>query len=110
MARAGSRIASTVQLQPAWEPNQPHRADVVKLLVGRDYQHGGLSAHPMEAIERAAHESGFRLLTLDAKRSTAAERLYRRLGWPEAGQIPRFALDPNGRTFHDAVIFYKELA
>lgn len=110
VARDGSRIAGTVQLQPAWAPNQPHRAEVVKLLVDRDYRRGGLGARLMEAIERAARESGFRLLTLDVKRGTAAEGLYRGLGWREAGQIPRFALDPDGRTFHDAVIFYKELA
>jgi hypothetical protein len=64
----------------------------------------------MEAIERAARESGFRLPTLDVKRGAAAQRWYRRLRWHEAGQIPRFARDPDGRAFHDAVIFCKELA
>ncbi len=70
----------------------------------------GLGGRLMQAIESAAREAGFRLLTLDAKRGEAAERLYRRTGWVHAGTIPRYALDPDGRTPHDAVIFYKELS
>ena len=62
----------------------------------------------MHEIEDAARSHGFRLLTLDAKRGGAADRLYRRLGWTHAGTIPRFALDTDG-TPHDAVIFYKAL-
>jgi hypothetical protein len=63
----------------------------------------------MHTIEEAARGAGFRLLTLDAKRGGAAERLYRRIGWSYAGTIPRYALDTDGRTPHDTVIFYKEL-
>lgn len=63
----------------------------------------------MRAAEDAAREAGFRLLTLDAKSGAAAESLYRREGWTCVGSIPRYALDPDGRTPHDAVIFYKEL-
>jgi GNAT superfamily N-acetyltransferase len=106
---AGGAIAGSVQLHPAWAPNQPHRAEIVKLLVHRRHRRHGLGAKLMEAIEDAARGAGFRLLTLDAKRGEAAERLYRRLGWAHAGTIPRYALDPDGRTPHDAVIFYKEL-
>jgi hypothetical protein len=62
----------------------------------------------MQALEDAARREGFRLLTLDAKRGEAAERLYRRIGWTHAGTIPRYALDPDG-TPHDAVFFYREL-
>lgn len=62
----------------------------------------------MEAVEDAARRAGFGLLTLDAKRGAAAEQLYRRGGWIEAGTIPGFALDSDG-TPHDAVIFYKAL-
>jgi hypothetical protein len=42
--------------------------------------------------------------TLDAKRGAAAQRLYLRLGWTEAGTISAYALDPDGSTAHDAVI------
>lgn len=106
----GDEIVGTVQLHPAWAPNQPHRAEVAKLLVHRRSRRAGLGTLLMQAIEDAARGAGYRLLTLDAKRGGAAELLYRRLGWTHAGTIPRFALDTDGRTPHDAVIFYKELS
>ena len=108
VARDDEGIVGTVQLHPVWAPNQPHRAEIVKLLVHRRGRGAGLGARLMQAIEDAGRRAGFRLLTLDAKRGTAAERLYRRLGWTHAGTIPRYALDPDG-TPHDAVLFYKEL-
>jgi GNAT superfamily N-acetyltransferase len=109
VARDDAGIAGTVQLHPAWAPNQPHRAEVAKLLVHRRSRRAGLGRRLMRAVEEAARDAGFRLLTLDAKRGAAAEGLYRQLGWCHAGTIPRFALDPDGTTPHDAVIFYKEL-
>jgi GNAT superfamily N-acetyltransferase len=109
VAREAGRIVGTVQLHPAWAPNQPHRAEIAKLLVHRRNRGAGLGAQLMQAIETEAQRSGFRLLTLDAKRGGTAEHLYRRLGWTYAGTIPRFAFDPDGVTPHDAVIFYKEL-
>lgn len=109
VARDADGIVGTVQLQPAWAPNQPHRADVVKLLVHRRGRRAGLGRRLMESIEQAAREAGFGLLTLDAKAGGAAEALYRRLGWTVAGTIPRFALDTDGSTPHDTVIFYKQL-
>jgi GNAT superfamily N-acetyltransferase len=108
VARDGEGIVGTVQLHPAWAPNQPHRADIAKLLVHRRSRRTGLGTRLMQTIEDAARGAGFRLLTLDAKRGQAAEHLYRRMGWTPAGTIPRYALDPDG-TPHDAVIFYKEL-
>jgi GNAT superfamily N-acetyltransferase len=109
VARDGRGIVGTVQLHPAWAPNQPHRAEIAKLLVHRRGRRMGLGRRLMEAIEGEARRAGFRLLTLDAKRGAVAEKLYRQLGWMEGGMIPRFALDPDGMTLHDAVIFYKEI-
>jgi GNAT superfamily N-acetyltransferase len=109
VARDAQGVAGTVQLHPAWAPNQPHRGEIVKLLVHRRCRRTGLGTRLMETIEEAARAAGFGLLTLDAKRGEAAERLYRRLGWTAAGTIPRYAFDPDGAP-HDAVIFYKELA
>jgi GNAT superfamily N-acetyltransferase len=109
VARGAEGIAGTVQLHPAWAPNQPHRAEVAKLIVHRGSRRSGLGSRLMHAIEEEARRAGFRLLTLDAKRGAAAEHLYRRLGWIAAGTIPRYALDPDGRTPHDAVVFYKEM-
>ena len=108
VARDAEGIVGTVQLHPAWAPNQPHRAEIVKLLVDRRSRRAGLGTQLMQTIEDAARRAGFSLLTLDAKRGEAAERLYRRIGWTPAGTIPRYALDPDG-TPHDAVFFYKEL-
>jgi GNAT superfamily N-acetyltransferase len=103
-------IVGTVQMHPVWEPNQPHRADILKLLVHRRARRQGLGARLMQRIEDEARRAGFRLLTLDTKRGDPAERLYLRLGWTVAGTIPGFAVDPDGVTPHDAVFFYKELA
>ena len=108
VARDVEGIVGTVQLHPAWAPNQPHRAEIAKLLVHRRSRRTGLGTQLMQTIEDAARRAGFSLLTLDAKRGAAAEHLYRHIGWTPAGTIPRYALDPDG-TPHDEVIFYKEL-
>jgi len=108
VARDSEGIVGTVQLHPSWAPNQPHRADIAKLIVHRRSRRSGLGTRLMQAIEDAARRSGFGLLTLDAKRGGAAEQLYRHLGWTAAGTIPGYALDSDG-TPHDTVIFYKEL-
>lgn len=109
VARDDDGIVGSVQLHPAWAPNQPHRAEITKLLVHRRRRRAGLGRRLMLAVEEAAREAGFGLLTLDAKRGAAAERLYRGMGWVHAGTIPLFAMDPDGRTPHDAVILYKNL-
>lgn len=109
VAREFEEIVGTVQLHPAWAPNQPHRAEIVKLLVHRRCRRSGLGTLLMRSIEDEARRAGFGLLTLDAKRGEAAEHLYRRIGWTPVGTIPRYALDPDGKTPHDAVLFYKEL-
>ena len=108
VARDADGIVGTVQLHPSWAPNQPHRAEIVKLLVHRRSRRTGLGVQLMRSIEDAARSAGLTLLTLDAKRGTVAERLSRNLGWTPVGTIPRYALDPDG-TPHDAVFFYKEL-
>lgn len=108
VARDAGEIVGTVQLHPAWEPNQPHRAEITKLLVHRQARRAGLGTLLMRAIEDAARRAGFGLLTLDAQRGEVADHLYRKSGWIPAGTIPGYALDPDG-TPHDAVIFYKEL-
>jgi ribosomal protein S18 acetylase RimI-like enzyme len=110
VARDVSGIVGTVQMQPAWAPNQPHRADIAKLIVHRRGQRAGIGGRLMRSIEDAARQAGFTLLTLDAKQGGAAVHLYRRMGWTEVGVIPRYALDPDGKTSHATVIFYKDLS
>jgi GNAT superfamily N-acetyltransferase len=108
VARDAGDIVGTVQLHPAWAPNQPHRADIAKLIVHRRCRGAGLGARLMGAVEDAARGAGFTLLTLDTKRGDPAEHLYHRLGWIRAGMIPGYALDSDG-TPHDTVIFYRNL-
>ena len=108
VARDAEGVVGTVQLHPSWAPNQPHRADVMKLMVHRRGRRQGLGRQLMLGLECEARGAGFRLLTLDSKRGDAGEALYRALGWSVVGTIPRYALDPDG-TPHDTVVFYKEL-
>jgi GNAT superfamily N-acetyltransferase len=97
----------TVQMIPAGTENQPHRADVAKMLVMRAHRHYGLGRALMRAAESAAVTAGKTLLTLDTA-SDDAERLYASLGWQRVGVIPNYALNPDGSACA-TVIFYKEL-
>ncbi len=100
-------LFGTVQLGLDVPPNQPHRADVKKLLVHRRARGMGLGAALMVALETEARRRKLGLLTLDTA-SPEADRLYRRLGYTETGVIPKYALLPDGR-FCDTTIFWKAL-
>ena len=108
VARDDQGIVGTVQLQPAWAPNQPHRADVAKLIVHRRGRRRGIARALMEELERRAREEQFTVLLLDTCRGTAAEHLYTALGWTRVGVVPNFALNPDGSSC-DTVFFYKQL-
>jgi len=96
--------------QAIWAPqeNQPHRADISKMLVRRSARRHGVGALVLAAAERAAVESGRTLLVLDTA-SAEAERLYERGGWQRVGTVQKYALLPDG-PFCSTVIFYKDLA
>jgi len=96
--------------QAVWAPqeNQPHRADLSKMLVRRNARRHGVGALVLAAAEAAAREAGRTLLVLDTA-SAEAERLYERGGWRRVGTVPRFALLPDG-PYCSTVIFYKDLA
>jgi GNAT superfamily N-acetyltransferase len=102
-------LFGVVQLVPCWPPNQPHRADVSKLLVHRRGRGRGAAKALMLALEAEARAMGKRLLVLDTIAGGAAERLYAGLGWTRGGEIPDFALMPDG-TPAGTIIFYKQLA
>lgn len=104
----GERIVGTVQVVAAVQPNQPHRADIAKLLVHRDARRQGVAERLMGAAEAEARAAGKTLLVLDTVTGDAAERLYTRLGWSRVGVIPNYALYPDGRPCATTV-FYKEL-
>ena len=100
-------IVGTVQLVLDLPENQPHRAEVSKMLVHRRARKRGLGAALMRAAETHAGEVGRSLLVLDTA-SPEAERLYLRLGWQHCGTIPRFALMPTGEPCATRY-FYREL-
>ena len=101
-------IVGTVHLLLALPENQPHRADLVKMLVHPRARRRGLGAALMEAGEEMARDCGRTLLVLDTVTGSDAERLYARLGWVRVGEIPEFALLSRGGLC-GTVIFYKKL-
>lgn len=107
VAEDAAGIVGTVQLVLGQPENQPHRADVSKMLVHRRARRHGLGALLMQAAEELAREHGKSLLVLDTA-SSDAERLYARLGWQRCGVIPGYALLPSGGLC-DTTYFYREL-
>lgn len=100
-------ICGTAQLILALPENQPHRADLAKMLVHRRARRRGIGAAVLHAAEDAARELGKTLLVLDTA-SQDAERLYERAGWIKVGVIPDYALMPDG-AFCDTVVYYRRL-
>lgn len=104
----GDQIVGTVQVVFAWPPNQPHRADIAKLLVHRAARRRGIARQLMERAEEEAAAEGKTLLVLDTVTGDDAERLYERLGWTRVGVIPKYALYPDGRPC-STTVFFKDL-
>jgi GNAT superfamily N-acetyltransferase len=100
-------IVGTVQIILHQPENQPHRGDLAKMLVHRRARRHGVGAALLAAAERSARDAGKTLLVLDTA-SDDAERLYARGGWQPCGQIPEYALFPDGRPCATR-FFYKFL-
>jgi GNAT superfamily N-acetyltransferase len=101
-------LVGTAQLVVGVPPNQPHRADVARVLVHRSARRRGIAQRLMEQLEQEAREEGKTLLVLDAVTGGDAARLYERLGWNTVGVIPGYALYPDGRLC-DTTVFWKSL-
>ena len=101
-------IVGTVQLVLAQPENQPHRADLSKMLVHRRARRRGLGAALLEAAERTGRDCGKTLLVLDTNTGSDAERLYTRMGWTRVGEIPEFSIQPRG-GLRATTVFYKTL-
>src|SRR5262249_13158731 len=101
-------LCGTVQLILDLPENQPHRADLAKMLVLRRVRHQGLGAALMRAAEAMALDCGRTLLVLDAVTGGDAERLYANLGWQRVGVIPGYALMPGGEPC-STTYFYRDL-
>ncbi len=108
IAEDDTGIVGTVHLVLALPENQPHRADLTKMLVHPRARRRGLGAALMEAAEAMARDCGRSLLVLDTVTGSDAERLYDRLGWVRVGEIPEFAFLSHGGLW-GTVVFYKKL-
>ncbi|MEJ6783882.1 GNAT family N-acetyltransferase [Aminobacter sp. Piv2-1] len=110
VAKKGGRIAGSVQLNGDMPPNQPHRAEVNKLLVHPDFRRSGIGRRLMAELEQRAAAAGRSLITLDTRSGDKAEPLYAGLGYRTVGIIPGFARDPmGGERLDPTTIMYKTL-
>jgi GNAT superfamily N-acetyltransferase len=100
-------VCGTVQLLLEQPENQPHRADLLKMLVHRRARRQGLGAALLTAAESMARDCGKTLLVLDTA-SDEAERLYERVGWVRVGVVPDYALLPNGDPC-STTFYYRDL-
>ena len=101
-------ICGTVQLMFDLPENQPHRADLAKMLVHRRVRRQGLGEALLKAAEATARDCGKTLLVLDAVTDGDAARMYARLGWQRVGDIPDYALFPGG-GFCSTTVYYRRL-
>ena len=106
VAEDAGGLCGTVQLVLDQPENQPHRADLSKMLVHRRARRQGLGAALMRAAEATARECGKTLLVLDAVTDGDAARLYERLGWERVGVIPGYALLPQGGLCATTVYYH----
>jgi GNAT superfamily N-acetyltransferase len=106
--QSSGEIVGTVQVVLTQPENQPHRADIAKMLVHRKARKQGVGAALMRAAEDAARRAGKTVLVLDTVTGGDAERLYERVGWTRSGVIPNYALWPQG-GFCDTTVFYKQI-
>jgi GNAT superfamily N-acetyltransferase len=102
------QIVGTVHMITSLPENQPHRADVAKLLVHRQARGSGVAQRLMIALEDAARVDGKSVLVLDTVTGGDAERLYERLGWQRVGVVPQYALMPTGEPCA-TTFFYKHV-
>jgi GNAT superfamily N-acetyltransferase len=105
---ADGHLVGTAQLVLAQPDNQPHRADVAKMLVHRRARRRGLAQRLLAALEQKAVAEGKTVLVLDTVTGGDAERLYERGGWQRVGVIPNYALLPDGRPCA-TTYFHKQL-
>ncbi|MFO0841378.1 MAG: GNAT family N-acetyltransferase [Gemmataceae bacterium] len=108
VAEDAQGLCGTVQLIFDLPENQPHRADLAKMLVHHRARRQGLGSALMRAAEATARECGKTLLVLDAVTGGEAARLYERLGWVRVGDIPGYALMPGGEPC-STTYYYRDL-
>ena len=108
VAEDAQGIVGTVQVIVGQPENQPHRADVAKMLVHRRGRRQGVAQRLLDAVDAAARTAGKSVLVLDTVTGGDAERLYERAGWQRVGSVPRYALMPDG-AWCATTFFHKQL-
>ncbi|WP_241525827.1 GNAT family N-acetyltransferase [Pseudophaeobacter leonis] len=104
-----AQLQGTVQLGLALPPNQPHRADVGKLLVDPTDRRAGLGRALMQHLEAKARHLGKTLLLLDTRSGDPSQLLYESLGYHTAGSVPGFCRHPSTQQFEPTTFLYKAL-
>ena len=108
VAEDAGEIVGTVQLSLCPKANGKHRAEVQKLMVKPNHRGKGIASKLMAEVENFAIKQGRTLLVLDTEAGSSAERVYQRLGWIRAGEIPNYAATPHG-ILHPTAYYYKIL-
>ncbi len=106
-AFVGDYLVGTVTLLLDCPPNQPHRAEIAKLMTRPSHRRRGVATALMEAAERVAVERVRTLLVLDTAADGGAAAFYERLGFTLAGLIPGYAFKPHG-GLTDTMIYWKQ--
>ncbi|TPK70826.1 GNAT family N-acetyltransferase [Mesorhizobium sp. B2-4-15] len=104
----GRALVGTVTLLLDCPPNQPHRAEIAKLMTSVEYRGRGVGTRLMKAAERFAAETGRTLLVLDTATEEGASGLYEKLGFTLTGEIPDYALKPHG-GLTGTLIYWKRI-
>ena len=108
IARDGDAVVGCTLLARSTNPNSPHRAEIGKVIVRTSARRRGIGAALMDAAERRARDDGRWLLVLDTVTGEPPAAFYETLGWQRAGEIPNFALTPDGRLA-STTYYWKDL-
>lgn len=109
IAKEDDAIVGSVQLEQCQKDNGSHRAEVQKLFVSPEHQRKQIASKLMAKAELLARDNQVSLLVLDTQSGSGAEPFYQQLGWVKSGEIPNFALSPEGKPCATSY-YYKELA
>lgn len=103
----GRDLVGCVQIIVGMPPNQPHRAEISKMVVHPVARRRGIATALMRGALHLAKEAGKTLVTLDTRTGDVSQVLYRRVGFEEAGVIPDYAYDPDGCQRHATTYMYR---
>lgn len=107
-SQAGEVLVGTVTLHLDCPPNQPHRAEIAKMMTLPAWRGRGVASALMREAEGLAVSHGRTLLVLDTASDGGAAGLYERLGFRLAGEIPDYALKPHG-GLTGTLIYYRRI-